>query len=214
MPLQPIRSPPVPPIPTPSFAQNPAVCPRSAAELRQHLNIPAPPRSPGAVFRLREQEHRRRTPCGLHHVYVTVSAFLLPEERSKAKAADPRLDPLFGDTPLYTPPLLCGGPRRDCDARQTDTSDGPSPFLAIHFAWDFLNPHERSNLPNVSIMWTPYARLRRDAIHLSIGMLRHPRPAPASPPEPVSRLRAHTTAAAMLRFDIHYADLIRWLGGE
>jgi hypothetical protein len=150
----------------------------------------------------------------LHNVYVAVSAFLSPIDQQNAQQADCRLDPLFGDTPLYSPPILKRGPRRDCAQRKADSSDGPSPFLAIHFAWDFLHPRDRAKLPEVSIMWTPYARLRRDSQHMSIGQLQHVRPAPVSPPVPISRNRAHITAAALLRFDFHYAHLIRWLGGE
>jgi hypothetical protein len=156
----------------------------------------------------------RRACRGLHHVYTAVSVFLTNDDRAAAFIADVRLDSIFSDTLLYTPPLLCGGPRKDCAARQTDTIDGPSPFLAIHFAWDFLHPRDRAKLPTVSIMWLPYARLRQAATHESIGVLQHPRPAPVSPPEPVSRDRAQLMGIALLRFNFHYADLIRWLGGE
>jgi hypothetical protein len=68
-------------------------------------------------------------------------------------------------------------------------------------------------LPQASIMWTPYARLRRDEIHQSTRELRHPRPAPINPPEPVSRDRSDLMVALLLS-DFHYADLIRWLRKE
>jgi hypothetical protein len=186
----------------------------SGALLSRHCWIPCPlswravrQASPKLIPRtgIPPIDYPRRAPRRLHNVYVAVSAFLFPTDQTNAQQVDCRLDSLFGDTPSIFAPD---------SHRKADSSDGPSPSLAIHFAWDFLHPRDSAKLPEVSIMWTPYARLRRDSQPMSIGTLQHVRPAPVSPPVPISRNRAHITAAALLRFDFHYAHLIRWLGGE
>jgi hypothetical protein len=71
---------------------------------------------------------------GLHHVYVAVSAFLVGDDRTFAFPADTRRIRLFGDTPFYPLPVLCGRPRRDCDVRhQSLPATAPEPLLSCDF---------------------------------------------------------------------------------
>lgn len=122
---------------------------------------------------------------------------------------------LFGDSPIFPPrsPMLwrfTGFGRRNpliC-ARHAD----PSPYLILHHAWDYISMVDRSKLASATPVMRAYALLRKDALLQSVAELRAPRPPTSG--AGISRRRARLMGCALLRFDFHYGDLIRWLGGE
>ena len=89
--------------------------------------------------------------------------------------------------------------------------DRPSPFLILHLAWSFLQPIDRCLLAAVHPAFHQYARLRQTAMAAPIHRLLQPRPPPSD--RPISKQRTDSMAAALLRFDFNYGDLLRWLGG-
>jgi hypothetical protein len=95
-------------------------------------------------------------------------------------------------------PLIC--------ARHTNTS----PYFALHHAWDYLTITDKESLLATTPVFLAYSRLRRDACLLSIHKLRNPRPKDYT-------FQPHQVwifGCALLRFNFHHGDLIRWLGGE
>jgi len=89
----------------------------------------------------------------------------------------------------------------------------PSPYFILHKAWIFLTPRDRANLALAAPAFTAYAQLRRSTTFVPIHALRDPRPPPDTFPG-LQHHRAWQMAAALIRFDFNYGDLIRWLEGE
>jgi hypothetical protein len=82
----------------------------------------------------------------------------------------------------------------------------PKSFPRYPLRLDFLHPSDRAQLPLVSIMWTPYVRLREASTQQSIGVIQHPCPA-LHQSAPVCRKRAQLMPVAFFQFDFHCADL-------
>jgi hypothetical protein len=130
---------------------------------------------------------------------------------------------LFGDCPLVhpCPPLLFrrrgfgqSNPRLSILHKSGEGNNYKgSGYFIVHMAWDFLLPVDRYHVSLASPPFLAYARLRRSAAHVEIGSLREPRP-PPSAVTGLSHDRAWRMGVALLRFNLNYGDLIRWLGGE
>ena len=123
---------------------------------------------------------------------------------------------LFGDCPIARPAVpyrrrLLGFGKVNPHLHIRHVS--PSPYLVLHFVWEFLSFSDRRRVAEASPPFEAYARLRRSTATVAIGGLRAPRP----PPSDFSGLqhdRAWRVAVALLRFDFIVGDLVRWLGGE
>jgi len=96
-------------------------------------------------------------------------------------------------------------------ARST-SHDRVSPFLILHFGWEFLTSQEKSLLCSLHPAICSYSRLHLVASSAAIHHLLEPCPAPA-PDKPTDKTRLAHMAAALLRFNFNYGDLIRWLKG-
>jgi hypothetical protein len=98
---------------------------------------------------------------------------------------------------------------------QQEQDEAVSPYVMIHFAWDWLGTNDRKKLAEqleVSPAIKAYAKLRKVACRTSVAELRRPRP-PANDSK-IDDRRVHLMAIALIKFDFCYADLIRYLGGE
>lgn len=147
-----------------------------------------------------------------------VFEFLSETDSSALEAAFPYLDRLYGDTKLH-PPFRHLKRQRFGFGRDTDkissTHNKMSPFLRIHYAWDFLSPVDRKNVCQASVLLEVYAKLRQKATTMQINHVRRERPK-ASKEDllcPIDKKRAYCLAIALLRFNFVYAHLVRWLGG-
>ena len=123
---------------------------------------------------------------------------------------------LFGDVPLAPP--RCPLHRRlrgfgKLNPNLSISHSEPSGYLVIHKAWDFLLPVDRRKVVDASPAFEAYARLRRATTTVSIKCLLEPRPQPESFTG-LQRDRAYRMAVALMRFDMNFGDLIRWLEGE
>ena len=98
------------------------------------------------------------------------------------------------------------------NCRRSLRHDIVSPFLILHFIWLFLCPVERDTLMSLHPAIRSYSRLRLSASQLDVSPLTLPRP-PEPPDAPTDTLRMAMLAAALLRFNFNYGDLIRWLKG-
>ena len=87
-----------------------------------------------------------------------------------------------------------------------------APREILHFSWEFLTSQEKSLLCSLHPATRSYSRLRLVASSAAIHHLLEPRPAPA-PDEPTDKTRVARMAAALLRFNFNYGNLIRWLKG-
>ena len=148
------------------------------------------------------------------HIFV----FLNDQEASKLEIAFPYLDRLYGDTRLSPPGRHLRRQRhgfgRDTD-KVSSTHSTPSPYLRIHYAWDFLSPSDRRSAGEASPYIEAYAHMRQKSASVSISHVRAERPS-ASPEDllsPIDKNRAYCLAIALMRFNFVYAHLIRWLGG-
>ena len=123
---------------------------------------------------------------------------------------------LCHDTYLARPHLpyshRCIGPGKD-NPRVSARHDRPSPFLMIHFSWNFLTRADRTAVIQSHNVMKDYAKLRCSATMRNLTSLRSARKDPTKIPALCKR-RAWIIACALIRFDFVYADLIRWLGGE
>lgn len=84
----------------------------------------------------------------------------------------------------------------------------------FHLAWEYMDPHDHETLCQAAHAMIPYARLRRRAFFTTpaeLESLRAPRPKPDD--SPIDTQRAHLMAVALLRFNMDYGDLVKWLGG-
>ena len=153
-----------------------------------------------------------------HHVALFLRPWLSARDRQALVCCgrEWRHWELFGDSPFSPPwppvarrfrgfgvrsPLVC--------ARHSVVAAwGP-----LHHAWPFLGWAERAALTAAyPLIFLPYARLRRAALSCSVAPLRITRPPPCG--APLDTGRSHLMACALLRFDFHHGDLVRWLGGE
>ena len=126
---------------------------------------------------------------------------------------------LYGDTRIIPPASHHKRQRhgfgRD-SSKVSATHSTPSPYLLVHFAWEFLSRTERTILGEaVSVYFEAYAHLRQRACIEDIEYLRDPRPAADQEElaKPLNKKRAYHLAIALLRFNFVYPHLIRWLGG-
>ena len=78
-------------------------------------------------------------------------------------------------------------------------------------SWDFLHPLERYNLSVAHSAFLSYAKLRKAASTADLSPLLAQRPAPDD--SPIDNKRVLLMGCALLRFNLNFGDLIRWLGG-
>ena len=104
-----------------------------------------------------------------------------------------------------------GKAKLDLYARHTT----PSPYIILHFAWDFLSPGERAFFIQESHYFESYARLRRAAFRRwrELPTLRLPRPPIEHPPQ-LSRERSWLLGMALISFNFIHGDVVRWMGNE
>ena len=154
----------------------------------------------------------------LRHVIAFVRLFLDPPDRTTLQhlGGPWRHWELFSDVPLVAPrpPMrrrLVGFGK--LNQNLTIRHSTPSPYFILHKAWDFMTPPDRFRVAAAAPGMKAYAKLRRSAASVSITCLRDPRP----PPETFTGLqrdRAWRVAVALIRFDMNFGDLVRWLEGE
>jgi hypothetical protein len=101
----------------------------------------------------------------------------------------------------------------------------PSPYLIFHHVWEFLSVHKRQLLVKADKAFHPYAIIRQRAASRLLFHLKQQRldPAndqspqrldPANDPSPICQEQVYDMGAALVRFNMNYGDLLRWLGGE
>lgn len=91
-----------------------------------------------------------------------------------------------------------------------------SPFLLFHLVWDFLSPDTRQVVVAMHPIMDVYARrrLRTFTLYSTIRTdLARQRP-PLDEITPLCHRRAEFLACALLSFDFHYGDLLRWMGND
>ena len=97
---------------------------------------------------------------------------------------------------------------------RSSAHDRPSFFLIFHFAWEFLDRHDRAVLCAFSTI-RQYARLRLDASTTCLlGLRRTHRADEDNIPTKLNLDRARFNSMALLAFNFDYGDFQRWLGGR
>lgn len=152
------------------------------------------------------------------HIILFLRPWLLRPEKAALRACgrEWRWWEQYGDSPISPPHPVIRNRLRGFGVRSPLICSRHSVVAAwgpFHHAWSFLAWSDRAALVSAfPVALQPYALLRRAALSLSVAPLRLPRPAPTG--EPIDALRSQLLACALLRFDFHHGDLIRWLGGE
>ena len=151
------------------------------------------------------------------HIILFLRPWLLRPEKAALRACgrEWRWWEQYGDSPISPPHPVIRNRLRGFGVRSPLICSRHSVVAAwgpFHHAWSFLAWSDRAALVSAfPVALQPYALLRRAALSLSVAPLRLPRPAPTG--EPIDALRSQLLACALLRFDFHHGDLIRWLGG-
>ena len=134
--------------------------------------------------------------------------------------AYPYLHEKYGDTSTLAPPLTMLSRQRHGFGRDSKSINcehlTPSPYLMVHYAWDFLSTTEKITMgEEVSPYFSAYANMRQKAVTEDIAPIRkqHEKATAVELLTPVDNRRAYLLAIALMRFDYTYAHLIRWLGG-
>jgi hypothetical protein len=86
-------------------------------------------------------------------------------------------------------------------------------YFIVHLSWDFLQPEERYQLSDGMPVFLAYAKLRQSVATTYILPLRLPRP-PIGIAKGLMHEGAWQAAVALLHFDFHYGDLLRWMEGK
>ena len=148
-----------------------------------------------------------------------IFSFLRSDEADTLERAYPYLDRKYGETTI-APPMTTLRRQRHGFGRDTGTINcthtTPSPYLLIHYAWEFLSTNEKKTLgEKTSVYFDTYASMRQKAMTEDISAVRVERETAteADLKKPVDKCRAYHLAIALMRFDYTYAHLIRWLGG-
>ena len=91
----------------------------------------------------------------------------------------------------------------------------PSPYLLIHYAWDFLSKNERILVGKTTVYFDVYATMRQKAMTQNITGVQEQRQkaTEADLQKSLDKTRSYHLAIALMRFNYTYAHLIRWLGG-
>ena len=123
------------------------------------------------------------------------------------------------NTALTPPMTILRRQRRGfgCDSGTIECSHKtPSPYLLLHFAWDFLSKNERKLLgKETSVYFDAYATMRQKAITEDISSVRRQREkaSEADLLKPIDKRRSYHLAIALMRFNYTYPHLICLLGG-
>ena len=149
-----------------------------------------------------------------------IFAFLDESDTRALKQAYPYLHEKYGDTSTLAPPTTILRRQRYGFGRDSKSINcvhlTPSPYLMVHYGWDFLSTDEKILLgEKISPYFSAYASMRQKAVTEDIIPIRRQRDkaTDAELLTPVNNRRAYLLAIALMRFNYTYAHLIRWLGG-
>lgn len=152
-----------------------------------------------------------------HDVWVWVEPFLVPkdtrsvEHTSKTFHLGSRYSSLHLTKPWQPDRRRRWGFGKTSKDR-TLSHDTPHLESLIHFAWPFLTPMDREKATRVCPVWDLYPSLRKKACLLPVSELHRPRG--TTVPTTLCPRRALLHSVALLRFNFHYGDMVRWMGGE
>ena len=138
---------------------------------------------------------------------ANIFSYLSEKEATNLEQAYPYLHRKYGDTVLKPPENTLHRQRHGFgqDTKKIScTHSTPSPYLMIHYAWDFLGPSDRRTLgERTSVYFDVYAVMRQKAMTEDISLVKIQR-AVATEAElirPIDKRRAYHLAIALMRFN-------------
>ena len=107
-----------------------------------------------------------------------IFVFLDKDDKELLETAYPFLHHLYGNVGLSPPARHLRRQRqgfgRDT-AKVSSTHSTPSPYLLIHYAWDFLSPGERCSVSKAFVYLETYAHMRQKSATTDITKVRQER---------------------------------------